>query len=158
MYSGSFWDLSSQVFPPHGPFLATPPRGKHATYYFIQNQVIFRFQAYHPRLCGNLDPHSPKMVFGTSIPEFNCEKVHLFVAKLSSGRDDSINSDEKESYLWILGIPNPQNQETSMLSRLMVPGYHWSVVGSQREGGGHMHIPPPGMVRNPIAHFEQKIG
>jgi hypothetical protein len=82
------------------------------------------------------------MVLGTFLPEFNPEKVPLFVAILSRGRQDITNLNKK--YFLIF--------ETPMDPRAAPPG---NGVPEERLSG--MHIPPPGMIKNPGAHFEQKI-
>jgi hypothetical protein len=86
----------------------------------------------YPTLRGNLGHRSQKMVLGTPYPDFNPEKVSLFVAKLSCGgmiAQISLISNFSLNFRdHTLRTP-----DTSMLWRLRTPGRHRPVVVRQRK-------------------------
>jgi hypothetical protein len=85
------------------------------------------------------------MVLGTSLHEFNPEKVHLFVANLSYKKHDSINFNEKVIFQKNWAYHTPRTKIPNRLGSLRTPGQHRTAMVRQRKGRGHMDMPPPGM-------------
>lgn len=68
-------------------------------------------------------PSNLKMVWETSLPEFNPEEVHLFVAKLSLGRNNSTNFAERVTVpkIWAyhtLSTQTPSCCESKLITNL----------------------------------------
>jgi hypothetical protein len=54
-----------------------------------------------------------------------------------------------------LSISLPQNLDTSRRWNLRSPGQHRPIMRRQGESRGYMHLPLPGVIRNPGPHCNQ---
>jgi hypothetical protein len=84
--------------------------------------------------------------FGENPPKF------LFLN--SRQRHDSITFHKEVTFSEFWAYFYPQNPDTAMPWSLRTPGKHRPIMVSQRKGGGHMEISPPGMIRNHGPHFD----
>lgn len=111
-------------------------------------------------LCGSLGRRDQKTVLWSPLPEFNLEK-HPFLYRLSGDSNNSINFHEFVNQpagqrnflkLWYTFLSEPR-YFTAM--ELKDP---WPIpLNNDEKSGGHMDIPPPGVVRSPGPHVDQTL-